>query len=116
MVVFMTVSAQPESPPPRNRALCPVHRQDSHAQRRPHSGLQLHDGGVDKHLIDFLELIRPHSSNGCFPASSGPKDEAARERFLGRLQEMAAKRGVATDSLPSVSTWADVIELDECRL
>jgi tagatose-1,6-bisphosphate aldolase len=48
--------------------------------------------------------------------SSGPKDEAARKRFQGRLQEMAANRGVAAGSLASVSTWADVIELDESRL
>jgi hypothetical protein len=48
--------------------------------------------------------------------SSGPKDDAARQRFQGRLQEVATKRGVAVGSLPPVSTWADVIELDEGRL
>lgn len=46
----------------------------------------------------------------------GPKDEAARRRFQGRLQEVAAKRGVPMSALPTVSTWADVIELDEGRL
>ena len=33
--------------------------------------------------------------------SSGPKDDAARQRFQGRLQEVATKRGVSVSSLPS---------------
>jgi Domain of unknown function (DUF5069) len=48
--------------------------------------------------------------------SSGPKDDAARQRFQGRLQAIATKRGVVVSSLPPVHTWADVIELDEERL
>ncbi len=48
--------------------------------------------------------------------SSQPKDDAARQRFQGRLEEIAAKRGVLASSLPPVSTWADVIELDEARM
>ena len=48
--------------------------------------------------------------------SSRPKDDAARQRFQGRLQQIAAKRGVPVTALPSVSTWAEVIELDEERL
>jgi len=48
--------------------------------------------------------------------SSRPKDDAARQRFQNRLQEIAAKRGTPVTSLPSVSTWAEVIELDEERL
>lgn len=48
--------------------------------------------------------------------ASGPKDDAARQRFQGRLQDIATKRGVPVGSLPSVSTWADVIELDEGRM
>jgi hypothetical protein len=102
--------------------------------------------GFDKHLIDFLgidpkafeqrvlgggtdeELLAWVKANGK-PVSdaevrlfsrnllrSEPKDDAARQRFQGRLQEVAAKRGVRVDSLPPVSTWADVIELDEGRL
>lgn len=46
----------------------------------------------------------------------GPKDDAARQRLQGRLQEIAAKRGTTADRLPRISTWADVIELDEGRL
>jgi hypothetical protein len=102
--------------------------------------------GFDKHLIDFLKIdpkmfearvlaggsddellawIQGHGE--CRTSeeiaqwnqillSSGPKDDAARQRFKGRLQDIASKRGVAVSSLPSVCTWADVIELDEERL
>ena len=45
-----------------------------------------------------------------------PEDDGARQRFQGRLQGIATKRGVPVASLPSVHTWADVIELDEERL
>jgi hypothetical protein len=48
--------------------------------------------------------------------SSLPKDDAARQRFQGRLEEIAAKRGLPVGALLSISTWADVIELDEYRL
>jgi hypothetical protein len=48
--------------------------------------------------------------------SSGPKDDAAQQRFQGRLQDVAMQRGVSVSSLPPVSTWADVTELDEGRM
>jgi hypothetical protein len=48
--------------------------------------------------------------------SSRPKDDAARQRFQGRLEEIVAKRGLPVGALLSISTWADVIELDEYRL
>jgi hypothetical protein len=102
--------------------------------------------GFDKHLIDFLgidphaferrvlaggtdeELLAWVMAHGKSRTpeeiaqwnhillSSRPKDDAARQRFQGRLQDIATKRGVAVSSLPSVSTWADVIELDEGRM
>jgi hypothetical protein len=102
--------------------------------------------GFDKYLVDFLgidakaferqvlaggideELLAWVKVNGRKPSSqeiaqwsqallaSGPKDDAARQRFQGRLQEIATKRGVAVSSLPPVTTWADVIELDEERM
>jgi hypothetical protein len=102
--------------------------------------------GFDKYLIDFLqidpkvfeqrvlaggtddELLAWVKANSRKPSdqeiahwsqgllSSGPKDDAPHQRFHGRLQEVATKRTVAVSSLPSVSTWADVIELDEGRL
>ena len=79
-------------------------------------------GGTDEELLDWVK------GNGRRPSdqeiaqwsqgllASGPKDDAARQRFQGRLQDIATKRGVAASSLPSVATWADVIELDEERL
>ena len=102
--------------------------------------------GFDKHLIEFLRIdpkafessvlaggsdeellawIRAHSEGRTAEEiaqwnqmllSSRPKDDAARQRFEGRLHEIAGKRGVPVSALPSVSTWAEVIELDEERL
>jgi len=102
--------------------------------------------GFDKSLIDFLqidprafeqrvlaggtdeELLAWVRANGRKPSdqeiaqwsqgllASGPKDDAARHRFEGRLLEVAKKRAVQVSSLPPVATWADVIELDEGRL
>lgn len=102
--------------------------------------------GFDKYLVDFLgidpkafeqkvlagatedELLawvkangKPHSheeiaqwSQGLL--ASGPKDDMTRQRYQGRLEEVAKKRGVPVSSLPPASTWADAIELDEGRL
>jgi len=102
--------------------------------------------GFDKYLVDFLqidpkafeqrvlaggtdeELLVWVKANSRKPSdleiaqwsqgllSSGPKDDAARQRFQGRVQDIATKRGVPLGSLPSVSTWAGVIDLDERRL
>jgi hypothetical protein len=102
--------------------------------------------GFDKHLVEFLgidakafeqrvlaggtdeELLAWARANGKQISEaevrfftrgllkSEPRDDAARQRFQGRLQDIAAKRGVPLSSLPPVSTWADVIELDEDRL
>ena len=102
--------------------------------------------GFDKHLIDFLRIdpkafesrvlaggsdeellawivtqAEPRTREEIeqwnhILLSSRPKDDGARQRFQGRLHEIAAKRGVPVSSLPSVSTWAEVIELDEDRL
>ena len=102
--------------------------------------------GFDKNLVDFLQvdpkafeqrvlaggtdedLLAWVKANSRKPSdqeiaqwsqgllSSGPKDDAARQRFQGRVQDIATKRGVPLSSLPSVSTWAGVIDLDEERL
>jgi hypothetical protein len=102
--------------------------------------------GFDKYLIDFLQVdpqafeqrvlaghtdeellewIRHHGRQVTNAEISEwtegllarvPMDEAARRRFQGRLDEIARKRGVAVQSLPRVTTWADVIEVDEERL
>ena len=102
--------------------------------------------GFDKYLVDFLqmdpkafeqrvlvggtdeELLAWVKANSRKPSeqeivqwsqgllTSGPKDDAAQQRFQWRVQDIATKRGVPVVSLPPVSTWADVIELDEGRL
>jgi hypothetical protein len=102
--------------------------------------------GFDKHLIDFLKIepldfeqqvlngatdeellawVRLHGRNPTHQEiaqwsesllTSGPKDDAATRRFQSRLEDIAKKRGITVSALPSVSTWADVIELDEERL
>ena len=79
-------------------------------------------GGMDEELLVWVKANSRKSSDQEIAEwsqgllSSGPKDDAARQRFQGRLQEVATKRGVSVSSLPPVSTWADVIELDEGRL
>ena len=79
-------------------------------------------GGTDEELLVWVKAnSRNHSgqeisewSQGLL--SSGPKDDAAQQRFQGRVQDIATKRGVPLSSLPSVFTWAGVIDLDEERL
>jgi len=79
-------------------------------------------GGTDEALLAWVQAngkpvseaeIRLFSRN---LLKAEPKDDAARLRFQGRLQEISTKRGVSVSVLPPVSTWADVIELDEERL
>ena len=79
-------------------------------------------GGTDEALLAWVQAngkpvtdaeIRLFSQN---LLKAEPKDDAARLRFQGRLQEISTKRGVPVSALPPVSTWADVIELDEERL
>ncbi|MBX3305332.1 MAG: DUF5069 domain-containing protein [Nitrospira sp.] len=79
-------------------------------------------GGTDEELLVWVKVngkpvsdaeIRLFSRN---LLNAVPKDEDAHRRFQGRLQDVATKRGVSVASLPSVTTWADVIELDEDRL
>jgi len=79
-------------------------------------------GGTDEDVLAWVKVNSRKPSDQAIAQwsegllSSGPKDDAARQRFQGRLQEVATKRGVPVASLPPVSTWADVIELDEGRL
>ena len=79
-------------------------------------------GGTDEELLGWVKANSRKSSEQEIAQwsqgllSSGPKDDAARQRFQGRLQDIATKRGVLVSSLPPVHTWADVIELDEERL
>jgi hypothetical protein len=79
-------------------------------------------GGTDEQLLAWVVAHgKPLTSEEIAQWSqglltSGPKDDAARQRFQGRLDAIAKKRAVPVASLPPVSTWADVIEIDEDRL
>jgi len=79
-------------------------------------------GGTDEDLLVWVKAnSRKPSDQEIVQWSqgllaSGPKDDAARQRFQSRLQGIATKRGVPVGSLPLVHTWADVIEIDEERL
>ena len=79
-------------------------------------------GGTDEELLAWVNANsrKPsakdiaHWSEGLL--ASAPKDDAAHQRFQGRLHDIANKRRVPVSSLPSVTTWADVIEVDEGRM
>ena len=79
-------------------------------------------GGTDEALLEWVRTHgRPLSDAEIRlwtrkVLTAGPADEAARERFQGRLRDVAAKRGVPLESLPPVTTWVEAIELDEGRL
>lgn len=79
-------------------------------------------GGTDDQLLAWVVAnSKPHSQEEIAQFSqgllaSGPKDDMTRSRFQGRLDEIAKKRGVPVSTLPTISTWADAIELDEGRL
>jgi hypothetical protein len=79
-------------------------------------------GGTDEALLAWVQAngkpvtdaeIRLFSRN---LLKAEPKDDESRLRFQGRLKEIAIKRRVPVSALPPVSTWADVIELDEGRM
>jgi len=102
--------------------------------------------GFDKYLIDFLgidaqafeqrvvaggtddELLAWVQAHGLpntpdqidqwsrLLLASKPKDEETKRRYQGRLQDIAAKRGVPVSALPPMTTWAEVIDLDEERM
>jgi hypothetical protein len=79
-------------------------------------------GGSDKEILSWVQTHgAPRTPEEIeqwnhILLCSRPIDDAARRRFQGRLEEIAAKRGVPVSSLPAVSTWTDVIEVDENRL
>jgi hypothetical protein len=79
-------------------------------------------GGTDEALLEWVRThgrALSHAEIRLWTRkvlTAGPTDEAARERFQGRLRDVAAKRGVPLESLPPVTTWVEAIELDEGRL
>ena len=83
---------------------------------------KVRDGGTDQEILDW---VRAHMKNYTQEEiaqwnqrieTSGPMDEAGKARFQQRLEDVAKKRGVAVATLPHVTAWSDLIELDEDRL
>ena len=79
-------------------------------------------GGTDTDLLDWVRVHMQNRSPEEIAQwnqrieTSGPMDEAAKARFQQRLKDIAQKRGVSVSTLPHITTWTDVIELDEERL
>ena len=79
-------------------------------------------GGTDTDLLDWVRVHMQNRSPEEIAQwnqrieTSGPMDEAAKARFQQRLKDIAQKRGVSVSALPHITTWTDVIELDEERL
>jgi uncharacterized protein DUF5069 len=79
-------------------------------------------GGTDDDVLAWIQArARPLSDEDIRGWNErilhgGPKDDAGRQRFQDRLAGIAAKRGVRVSSLPTITTWSEVIELDEGRL
>ncbi|MEY4706077.1 MAG: hypothetical protein RL042_2282 [Nitrospirota bacterium] len=83
---------------------------------------RVRDGGTDTEILDW---VRAHMKSRTQEEiaqwnerieTSGPMDEAGKARFQQRLEDVAKKRGVPVATLPPITTWADMIELDEDRL
>ena len=79
-------------------------------------------GGTDEELLAWIRAHgRPLTSDEIRQwneriLTGGPKDDAARQRFQARLADVAAKRGVPVETLSRVTTWVEIIELDEGRV
>ena len=79
-------------------------------------------GGTDTELLDWVHVhMRNRSPEEMAQwnqriETSGPIDEAGQARFQQRLDAVAQKRGVDVSTLPQITTWADIIQLDENRL
>jgi hypothetical protein len=79
-------------------------------------------GGTDEELLAWIQArAKPLSDEDIREWNKrilhgGPKDDAGRQRFQDRLAGIAAKRGVPVSVLPTVTTWSEIIELDEGRL
>ncbi|MDE3220928.1 MAG: DUF5069 domain-containing protein, partial [Nitrospirota bacterium] len=74
---------------------------------------------------EILDWVRTHMRNRSSEEiakwnqrieTSGPMDEAGKARFQQRLKDIAQKRGVSVSTLPPITTWTDIIEIDEDRL
>lgn len=83
---------------------------------------KVRDGGTDQEILDWVQAhMKNHSQEEIAQwnqriEASGPMDEAGKARFQQRLEDVAKKRGVPVATLPQVTAWSDLIELDEDRL
>ncbi len=79
-------------------------------------------GGTDADILDWVRAhMQPLTPEALVQwnqriETSGPTDDAGTARFQQRLADVAHKRGVPVATLPHVTAWADLIELDEDRL
>lgn len=79
-------------------------------------------GGTDDEILAWVKTqARPLSDDEIRQWNDrilhgGPNDAAAKERFVARLAEAAAHRGVSVECTSHLSTWADLIDFDEGRL
>ena len=79
-------------------------------------------GGTDDELLAWvLAHGRPNTQDqidqwSCLLLAAKPKDEETQRRYEGRLQDIAMKRGLPVSALPPITTWADMIDLDEGRM
>jgi len=79
-------------------------------------------GGTDEELLAWVKANGKSLSEAevrmwnMKVLTGEPRDDAAKARFQARLIDIAAKRGMPVETLPAITTWADVIELDEGRL
>lgn len=83
---------------------------------------KVRDGGTDQEILDWVRAQMKNRSQEEIAQwnqrieTSGPMDEAGKARFQQRLNDVATKRGVPASTLPQVTAWSDLIELDEDRL
>ncbi len=79
-------------------------------------------GGTDDDILEWTRaqgrLLREAEirlwTRGVFKAKPG--DAVALQRYRDLISGIAAKRGVPIDTLPTVTTWVEGIDLDEGRL
>ncbi len=83
---------------------------------------RVRDGGTDQEILDWVHAHMKNRTQEEITQwnqrieTSGPMDEAGKARFQQRLEDVAKKRGVPVATLPQVTAWSDLIELDEDRL
>lgn len=83
---------------------------------------KVQDGGTDQDILDWVRAQMTTRTQEELAGwnerieTSGPMDDTAKRRFQQRLEDVAKKRGVSVATLPHVTAWSDLIELDEDRL